>query len=398
MTRPVTWTIRVAATLVIVGGVAWILRPRPIVVDTAVVERGTLEATVTAEGKTRVKDLFTVAAPVDGELDRITLKAGEIVRPSTIVAQLWPVAPRPLDTRSRAEAVATVTSARAAVERAEATQKEAAGAVTHAESTFDTTKRLAADRVIASNDLEHAGHELEIRRQALQASRAALDVARAELVRAEAAAASSSNPAGRTLTQVRSPVAGRVLRVLHESAGPVTSGTPLLEVGDTANIEVAADFLTTDAMAVQPGARATIHDWGDGPPLSARVRRIEPAAFTKVSPLGLEEQRVSVVLDVTAPRPLAFGHEYHVKVAIVVWTGEDVLTIPSAALFRVGDEWAVFVVRNSRAQLTRVVAGRSDGTRTVVERGLAPGDRVVIQPSDALKDGSRVAALVSTTR
>lgn len=398
MTRPVAWTIRVTALLVVIAGVAWILRPRPIVVDAVRVERGTLEATVSAEGKTRVKDLFTVAAPVDGELERIVLKAGDVVRPSAVVAQMWPVAPRPLDVRSRAEALAAVTSARAAVERAEATQKEAAGALTHAESTFNTTKRLAADRVVAANDLEHAGHELEIRRQALQASRAALEVARAELQRAEAVAAVSTTASGRALTQVRSPIAGRVLRVLHESAGPVTAGTPLLEVGDTANIEVAADFLTTDAMGVQPGAPATIRDWGNGPPLAARVRRIDPAAFTKVSPLGLEEQRVPVVLDLVEPRPLTFGHDYHVNVAVVVWKGDDVLTVPSTALFRVGEDWAVFVMRNNRAELTRLSVGRSNGTRTVVDRGLAAGDLVVVQPSDALQDGSRVAVGASARR
>jgi HlyD family secretion protein len=398
MTRPVTWISRIAAALVILGGVAWILRPRAVVVDTALVTRGRLEATVTAEGKTRVKDLFTLAAPVEGELERITLKAGDTVRPTMVVAQLWPVTPRPLDVRSRAEAVAAVTSARATVERAEATQKEAVGALTHAESTFATTKKLVNERVVAPNDLEHAGHEVEIRRQALQASRAALDVARAELARAEAAAANSTGQTGRALTPVRTPIAGRVLRVLHESAGPVTAGTPLLEIGDLANLEIVADYLTTDAMAVQPGAPATIQDWGDGPPLAARVRRIEPAAFTKVSPLGLEEQRVSVVLDLVEPRPLSFGHDYHVKVAIVVWTGEDVLTVPSTALFRVGEDWAVFGVRGNRVEVTRVVVGRADGTRSVIERGLTAGDSVVVQPSDALQDRSRVAVLARATR
>lgn len=393
MTRPVTWTVRVAATVAVIGGAAWVLRPRSIVAETAPVARGTLEATVTAEGKTRVKDLFTVAAPVDGELERIALKTGDSVRPSTVVAQIWPVAPRPLDVRSRAEALAAVSSARAAIQRAEATQREAEAALTHAESTRDTAQTLAKGGAVGSKEFEHAEHEVEIRRDAVQASRAALDVARAELVRAEAAVATSTNPAGRAMTPVRSPIAGRVLRVLHESAGPVSAGTPLLEVGDTANIEIAADFLTADAMAVQPGAPATIRDWGDGPPLFARVRRIDPAAFRKVSPLGLEEQRVSVVLDLVDPRPPTFGHEYRVNVAIVVWKGDDVLTLPSTALFRVGEDWAVFVVRENRARVTRVTVGKSDATRSVVERGLAAGDRVVVQPSDSLQDGSRVTLL-----
>jgi HlyD family secretion protein len=366
------------------------LRPRATRVETALVVRGAFEAAVTAEGKTRVKDLFTVAAPVDGELERIALKSGDRVSVSAVVAQIRPMASRPLDVRSHAEAVAAVSGARAALERAEATQKEAAGALTHAESTFETTKRLVTQQVVAPNDLDHAEHELDIRRASLQASRAALNVARAELVRAEAAATTPTSENPLVLTQVRSPIAGRVLRVLRESAGPVAAGTPLVEVGNTANIEIAADFRTTDATAVQPGATARILDWGDGPPLPARVRRIDSAAFTKVSPLGLEEQRVSVVLDLTEPAPIAFGHDYHVNVAIVVWKAEDALTIPSTALFRVGEEWAAFAVRDGRAVLTRVKVGRSDGTRSVVENGLSDGQIVVVQPSDSLQDGSRV--------
>lgn len=393
MTRPTRWTLRIAVLVVVMAGAVWILRPRATPVDVAPVVRGPFEATVTAEGKTRVKDLFVVAAPVDGELQRIALKNGDAVTVSGVVAQIWPIAPRPLDVRSRAEAEAAVTSAQAAVARANATQKEAAAAVTHAERTFETTTRLATQHVAAPIEADHASHELEIRRQAFDASRAALDVARAELVRAEAAAAISTNASGRAVTQVRSPVAGRVLRVLHESAGAVAAGTPLLEVGDTASIEIAADFLTTDAMAVHPGAPAVIEDWGDGPPLAARVRRVEPAAFTKVSPLGLEEQRVSVNLDVAEPRSVALGHDYHVKVAIVVWKGADVLTIPSTALFRAAADWAVFVVRDGRARLTRVQVGRSDPTRTVILSGVSAGDTVVVQPSDSLSDGNRVAVL-----
>jgi HlyD family secretion protein len=390
-----TWTIRISLLLGTIAAVAWILRPHPIVVEAAPVTRGPFEATVTAEGKTRVRNLFVVAAPVDGELERIELKSGDHVDASNVVAQIEPVAPRPLDVRSRAEADAAVAGAHAALERASATQKEAEAALAHAQSTFDTTQQLVTKRVAAPNDLDHAGHEVEIRRQALGASRAALSLARADLVRAEAAAGTSTNASARTLVRVRSPIAGRVLRVLHESAGPVTAGTPLLEVGDTTNIEIAADFLTTDALAVQVGAPATVDDWGDGQPLPARVRRIDPAAFTKVSPLGLEEQRVSVVLDLTQAPPAAFGHDYHVNVAVVVWKGEDILTVPSTALFRVGDAWAVFAVHDGRAHLRSVQVGRSNKTKSVIERGLTAGETVVVQPSDSLVDGSRVTVLAA---
>lgn len=398
MKRPTTWLVRIAVAVALVGGLAWALRPRSIVVETAQATRGVLEATVTAEGKTRVKDLFVVAAPVDGELERIPLKAGDTVSSATVIARMWPVAPRPLDARSRAEALAAVSAARAAIARAEAAEKEAVGALTHAESQLATARTLSSAGAVASKDFEHAGHEVEIRRQAVQASHAALNVARADLVRAEAASAAWTDQAGRTVTQVRSPTSGRILRVLHESAGPVAAGTPLVQLGNVEAIEIVADVLTPDAMSVTPGARATIREWGGSEPLAARVRQVDPGAFTKVSALGLEEQRVPIVLDLVGEPPAAFGNDFHVNVAIVIWSGQDVLTIPSTALFRIGESWAVFVVRDGRVHVSRVTVGRSDGTRSVVEQGLDQGDEVVIQPSDTLQDGSRVAGFAKPTQ
>ena len=393
MKRPITWSIRIAVAVALLGAIAWALRPRPILVETAPVTRGVLEATVTAEGRTRLKDLFVVIAPVDGELERIPFKAGDTVSAATVLALLRPVAPRPLDVRSRAEALAAVAAARAAIEGAEAAEKEAIGALTHAESQLATARTLSSAGAVPAKDFEHAGHEVEIRGRAVQSSRAALDVARADLARAEAAASVSTDRAGRTTTEVRSPVSGRILRVLRQSAGPVAAGTALVELGNVTTIEIVADFLTTDAVSVKPGAKAIILDWGGPETLTARVRQVESGGFTKVSALGLEEQRVPIVLDLVSERPAALGNDFHVNVAIVVWTGRDVLTIPSTALFRVGESWAVFVVRDGRAHSQEVTVGKSDDTRTVIERGLGDGDHIVIQPSDALRDGSRVVRL-----
>ena len=393
MKRLVRWVVRVAIAVVVVGAVAWMLRPRAVLVETAIAARGSLDTTVTAEGKTRVRSLFVVAAPVDGELERISLKAGNAVSPSTVIAQVRPAASRPLDPRSRAEAVAAVVAARAAVQRAEATEQEAVAALVHAESAAETSARLAKEGVVASKEAEHAGHEMDIRREAVRVSRAAVEQTRAELGRAEAAAGTSARPESREVTAVRSPAAGRVIRVLRESAGPVAAGTPLVEIGNTTGLEITADFLTTDAVAVRPGAPAKIRDWGGEEALAARVRQVDPGAFTKVSALGLEEQRVPVVLDLVSDRPATLGHDFHVNVAIVVWTGTDVLTIPSTALFRIGERWAAFVVRDGRARVTFVVVGRSDATRSVIEQGLNAGDEVVVQPSDALTDGGRVQRL-----
>jgi HlyD family secretion protein len=387
-----SWFIRLSVIAAVIVGVAWMVRPTPIRVDTTTVARGTLESTVTAEGKTRVRDLFVVTAPVDGELERITFKAGDSVAPTTAVAHLRPLPSRPLDPRSRAEAEAAVVAARAAVQRAESAHHEAVAALTHAESASETSARLAREGVTAPKDAEHAVHEVEIRRQAVKVTQSAIEQARGELARAEAGAAIST-PNTKNAVEVYSPTAGRVLRVLRESRGTVVAGTPLLEIGNTNGLEVSADFLTTDAMAVRPGARAIIRDWGGERDLTARVRHVEPGAFTKVSALGLEEQRVPVVLDLLSGPPPGFGNDFHVRVSIVVWIGSDVLTVPSTALFRVGEGWGLFVIRNGRAHLAQVAAGRSDGERTVVEQGLAEGDEVVIQPSDTLVDGARVRAI-----
>ena len=389
MKRPSRLVVPVAAGVVLVVAVAWVLRPTPVLVEIATATRGPLVATVSAEGKTRVHDLFVVAAPVDGELDRVTLKAGDPVSMSVPVALIRPAASRPLDPRSRDEAVAAVAAARAAVQRAEAAEREAVAALGHAESSARTSGVLAKQGVVAPTEAEHAGHQVDIRRQAVQVSQSAVAQARAELIRAEAVVAAPT-PAGQRVTEVRAPVSGRVLRVIRESAGPVAAGAPLLEVGNTSGLEIAGDFLTTDAMAVQPGSSATITDWGGEQPLTARVRQIEPGAFTKISALGLEEQRVSVVLDLVGERPASFGNAFHVNVNIEVWKGTNVLTVPSTALFRVGSDWSVFVVRDGRAHLTRVTTGHSDGSRTVIEHGLTTGDNVVVQPSDGLRDGGRV--------
>ena len=368
----------------------WALSPRPIPVETTTVARAPLTASVVAEGRTRVKALYVVAAPVDGDLERIVPEPGNLVSPGTTVARIWPIAPRPLDVRSRAEAEAAVAAARAAVTRAEAVEKEAAGAMTHAESLLATARKLVTNGAAASNDLTHAEHEAGIRRESLAASRAAVGAAKADLARAEATVATGVSRSGRPAAVVSSPVSGRVLRVLRESAGPVATGTPLLEIGNTGAIEVVADLLTADAMQIRPGATAAITDWGGEGGIPARVRRVDPAAFTKVSALGLEEQRVRAVLDLVGPPPEGFGHDFRVTVSIAVWERQDVLVIPSTALFRTADHWAVFVVENGRARLKQVVPGRSGGARTTVEQGLTEGEEVVDQPSDLLREGTRV--------
>ena len=379
----------IGALLAAAAGVASAVRPRPVVATTATVQRGALAAMVSGEGRTRVKDLYVVAAPVDGQLDRVVVHPGDPIETDGLVAEIRPAASRPLDPRARAEASAAVAGADAEVARAAAGEREARMALEHADSVLATTRQLVQKGAAPTADLEHRGHEAEMRRRGAEGAAAAAREAQAGLARARAVLGSASLKPGQT-TAVRSPVAGRILRVLRESAGPVASGTPLVEVGDVESLEVQADLLSSDAAGVRAGAAATITGWGGSQPIRARVRRVDPAAFTKVSALGLEEQRVHVVLDLIDPPPPGLGHDYRVDSAIVVWQGSAVLRVPSTAPFRAGDRWAVFVVRDGRAHEAIVELGATDGTWTMVTDGVREGDLVVAQPSDAIVDGTRV--------
>jgi HlyD family secretion protein len=376
--------------LALAGGAAWSLRPQPVPVRTGASSRGELTVTVSGEGRTRVKDLYVVAAPVDGELERVVVEPGDLVKGKAVVAEIRPAASRPLDPRTRAQASAAVTAARANVARAEAAEREAQAAREHAESLSARTHQLAGQGAAPAADAEHSGHEVQIRRGAAQAARAATEEARAELARAVAALTTGLSERTGTVP-VASPAAGNILHVLRESAGPIAVGTPLVEIGDVARMEVSADLLSSDAALVKPGARATITGWGGAQAIAAHVRRIDPAAFTKVSALGLEEQRVHVLVDLDQPPPPGLGHDYRVDVSVEVWRGQNVLRVPSTALFRAGDRWALFLVREGRARRTLVEVGPTDGTWTVATSGLGEGAAVITQPSDLVSDGTRVA-------
>jgi HlyD family secretion protein len=372
-----------------VASLAWALRSPSVEVTTTVVRRGNLVATASAEGRTRVKELYVVSSPVDGQLERVVVHPGDTIAADAKVAEIRPGASKLLDPRTRAEATAAVTAAEATAARADAAELEAKAALEHAQSELGTTRQLAEKGAAPRMDLEHRGHEAEIRRQAAQGAVAAARSAHADLARARAVLAPSTMTPGQ-ITPVQSPVAGRILRVLRESAGPVPAGTALLEVGDVSSLEIHADLLSSDAAKVQAGAAATITGWGGPQPIRAQVRRVDPAAFTKVSALGLEEQRVHVVLDLVESPPPGLGHDYRVDAAVVVSEGKDVLRVPSTALFRSGERWAVFVVRDGRARKSFVESGATDGTWTAVTGDLKEGDAVIVQPSDAIDDGTRV--------
>jgi HlyD family secretion protein len=364
---------------------AWTLRPTPVAVDVAAVERGPLRVTIDEEGHTRVRDRYIVVAPAAGRVARITLEEGAPVTRGMVVARL---SAAPLDPRSREQAVARLRGAEdagraatAAVSESRAMLEQATRDRTRAESLFAKHLLAAAQREQAALAETTAVRRLEAADFAAQA--AAHDVEQARAV------VSTATSAGGTLGLV-SPVNGRVLRIQERSERVVAAGTPLLELGDPTRLEIVVDLLSEDAVKVHPGDRVMVVDWGGERPLEAHVRRVEPSGFTKVSALGVEEQRVNIVgdLDETPPQ---LGDGYRVEAQVVLWEG-TALKAPASALFQDGDQWRVFVARGGRVRSRPVQIGHRNPFEVEITGGLAAGDSVVRHPTDQLADGVRVVA------
>jgi len=377
---------------------AWLFRPAAVPVDLVAVDRGPLVVTVSDEGETRVRDMYVVSAPVPGRMRRIELEAGdEVVADSTIVARIEPSDPSFLDVRSAAEARAGVDAAAAARTHAGAQVQRAQAELEFARAEFERMRALARSHTVSENELDSAQRRARTAEAALAEAQAArkmreseYQVARARLL---SPSASRASVADCDCVSVFSPVSGRVLRVVTESEGVVQSGTPLIEVGDPDQLEVVVDLLSADAVRVQAGQHVIIEAWGGEQPLEGTVRRIEPFGFTKVSALGIEEQRVNVVVDITTPRErwARLGHGYRVEPRIVLWESTDVLRVPLSALFRHGQQWAVFVEHAGRAQLRPVEIGQGNGLVAEVLQGLESGERVVLHPGDRVSQGARLA-------
>ncbi|HEY0965845.1 MAG TPA: HlyD family efflux transporter periplasmic adaptor subunit [Opitutaceae bacterium] len=374
------------------------LWPRPLPVETATAARGPLMVTVDEEGQTRVRHRYVVSSPVAGHLRRIDFKPGAIVEAGqTVLATLETGGADLLDARSLAQAEARVRGAESAREQAAARQAGAAATLALVRTELTRARRLADERVISRQDLDAATtRELT----AVQEERAAtfgLQVAEYELEQARAVLNRGQPGAtGEISVNVTSPVGGRILRVMQESARNVPAGFPLLEVGDPADLEVRIEVLSRDGVGIAPGARVFLEQWGGEKPLEARVRLVEPAAFTKISALGVEEQRVYVIADFVDPfeaRP-TLGDGYRVEARIVQWSSENVLRVPAGALFQRDGAWQTFVVDGGRARLRTVKPGRSNGIETEIVEGLPEGTTVVVYPGDRVVDGSRVSAIV----
>jgi HlyD family secretion protein len=366
--------------------------PKPVVVETATAKRGQLVVTVDEDGKSRVKDRYVVSAPLSGNLARIELRPGDMVKPGQILARLVPLEAPLLDTRSKAEAEARVRAAEASRRQAKAQIERAEAAYAFAKKSAQRAKQLSKDGVAPVADTDQALLEERARSAELSSSRFGAKVADYEAQMARAALGAMSGKKGAADSMdVPSPIAGRVLRVVHESEGVVQAGAPLVEVGDPSALEVVVDVLTSDAVRIKPGAHTEILRWG-GAPLRAEVRLVEPSAFTRLSALGVEEQRVNAIVDLRDPysKWTALMDGFRVEARIVVWEAQNALNIPASALFQSGDGFAVFVVDAEVAHKRTLKIGHNNGLRVEVLDGIAEGARIVVHPSDRVTDGARV--------
>lgn len=386
-----------AALLALAAVLAFAFRPRPVPVEIVRVGRGPVRVTVDEDGRTRIRERYVVSAPLAGQLRRIELHAGDAVSAGrTVVASVDPIEPELLDARTRAQLEARLRAASAQLDLAGPRRERARAAQELAQLELTRTRGLAEQKAIAQQELDRAVEAARAAAEDLKAAEYARQIAGFEVEQARAALA-RTQPGDRPDEcvgewRIVSPIDGYVLRVWHEDAGVVPAGTRLVELGDPADLEVEIDVLSSDAVRIRPGARVLFEHWGGDTPLEGRVRVVEPAGFLKISALGVEEQRVSVIADLTTPpaqrRPL--GDAYRVEARIVVYEADDVLKVPVGALFRSRGAWAVFVVREGRARLAPVEVGPGNGRETEIRRGLAADDTVIVHANDKVDEGVAV--------
>lgn len=394
----------IAAGVALAGLVAWALQPRPVAVETAEVARGIFELTVSDDGKTRVRDRYVVSAPLAGRIERIDLEPGDPVRQGQIVALLTPTAPAFVDERTSRELAERIGAAEAQLARARAETAKVQAQRDQARADVERQAKLSREGFVSATALEQSQLTLRTMERAAEAARFAEEAAGHDVAQARAALTRYKSGTPTAGWPVTSPVTGSVLKVVQKSEGAVALGAPLLEVADPRTLEMAVDVLSQEAVTIRPGMPARA-DLGQGvAPLAARVRLVEPAAFTKVSALGVEEQRVNVILDFAEPldKVQTIGDGFRVDAHIVVFSEKEATKVPVGALFReAGGKdagWAVYVVDGNRARKRAVEVPRRNTSEAMVASGLQAGERVVVYPSDALRDGARVEASGSWKR
>jgi HlyD family secretion protein len=371
-----------------IGAIVWGFVPGSVPVEVTAVQRGPLQVTSDEDAETRARDRYTVSAPVAGRISRIELHEGDAVRPGQAVVQLWPI---PLSAREREEHLARVAAAEALVREAEERVRHAATDYEQAKRERQRVDRLVRDGLIAPQVAEQSqvmeatsANELEAARFRARSAQADAQAARAALLAVDGARGGAS-----AVIPVRSPVKGKVLRIPDKSERVVAPGAPLLIVGDPNHLEVAIDLLSTEAVKVKAGMPVLLDGWGGERALRARVRVVEPLAFTKVSALGVEEQRVNVIADFVDP-PGALGDAFRVEARVVLWSGEDILKVPVSSLFRRSESWNVFVVERGRARRRDVEIGHRGALEVEIAKGLNVGEPVIRHPSNDIDEGRRV--------
>jgi HlyD family secretion protein len=384
------------------GAIVYAFLPKPVAVDLAQVETGKLQVSVEEDGKTRVRDRYVVSSPLAGRLLRIRLRPGDRVTPGQVLALIEPADPELLDPRALAQAEARVRACRASLDKAGAQRKWAEAALDLAETEYARAEQLVQKSALSKSELDSKRMQKRTREEEVRRDRSAEEMARSELELAQAALLRtrphSSEADENAHFEIPSPAMTRsglvfhVLRVLQESEAIVTAGTPLLELGDLSDLEVEVDVLSSDAARIPAGARVLLEQWGGDEPLEARVRLVEPSGRTKVSALGVEEQRVNIIADFPDRDkiPSTLGDGFRVEARIIIWEQDGVMKVPTSALFRHADGWAVFRVENDRAVLRSVKLGRKSPLAAEVLEGLTLGDTVVVHPSDRITDGVQI--------
>lgn len=389
------------------------LRPNPVPVDLGEASRGPLRVTVDEDGETRIREPYVISAPLAGRLLRVELQPGDAIHKDQALAAIDPGSPGLLDARTEAEAKARVNAAEARHDKAANEHEIAVADLEKAERYLTRDLGRFEKGHISQPVLEDTQHAQRVARSNVEAAKSTMEIAKFELEQARAAllhAQSIQNgEAGSSERnfQVQSPITGAVLRRFQESSTVIPAGERILEIGDPNDLEIRIDVLSQDAVKIKPGQRIIIEHWGGEHPLEAHVRRVEPSAFTKVSALGVEEQRVWIIGDFaagdseemtgpdsgetdSAPNPPPFhqlGDAYRIEARIVIWENADVLRVPSGALFRIEGKWSVYLWRDGKARLTTVEVGQNNGIDAEILSGLEPGDRVVLHPSDQVEDG-----------
>ncbi len=387
------WSI--AALVLFIAAIGWAFYPKAIEVDVAEIRIGRFERSIEEDGKTRVRDRFVVSAPVAGRLARVTLREGDEVQTGQIVATLWPAAPVLLDERRLQEQREQIAAAEANNKRAQAGTAKADIALAQANADLARYESLAARGFISKTQIENARLTSQLRRRELDSARQDENATTHQLAQLRIALrqASGKEPLANRPWPVISPVAGKVLRLRQQSEAVLTAGTPLVEVGDPSRMEVIVDLLTEDAAQVKPGAMATLTNWGRPTELQARVRLVEPSAFTKISALGVEEQRVYVLLDIVTPAQQwsSLGDNFKLNVRIPVQSAEQVTLVPVGCLFPRGSRSALFLIEGGRARLTEVELVARNGHDAWIRTDLKNGAKIVAYPPATLTDGTRIA-------